>query len=97
MVERLVLPEGRPDAAQNPVGHAAGPPFEPSQDNRICGRRIAWTCVGMTTIRGVDRTGALPHHLEGHSRQHKRLADLAAKWGRWDRRSVCVVCHVAML
>ena len=34
MVERLVLPEGRPRAAQNLVGHAASSPFEPSHDGR---------------------------------------------------------------
>src|ERR1035441_10741342 len=40
MVERLVLPEGCPGAAENLVGHAAGSPFEPSHDGGHRGTRF---------------------------------------------------------
>jgi hypothetical protein len=40
MVERFVLPESGPCAAQNLVGYAAGPSFEPPHNGGHCGIRL---------------------------------------------------------
>jgi len=102
MVERLVLPEGRPGTAQNLVGHAASPPFEPSQDGRHGGMRSEdrvdvighdHPCVELIELAHRLTIQKSVHHHTGDS----RILQPSGTGSRWDRRSVCVVCQAAVL